>query len=335
MPLLYEIPFSVISRISSGEAEVVGALIKEVASGKILAHVQPTQGFFNAISQVSGSIAQTGFSPLGVAGIVQGEQIKSGIASLEQGMGLLQNLQFANMALTGIGVGVSVAGFAAVNMRLSAIERNLGTLREEVREIGSLIQATEIRRLFSEIRSALKDLDSVTTRKDHLALASSLQRQLSSHVSSLNDLLVEAMDIRKETSLPLQRLDLIWTLSSAKWLCEDAELRALFVSEDLAHADEYAARYIDDNLKCLDQLNPDALTRLVASGEKDLKKLVAKRREAAVLVGGIANGFARAVENLGQQQSLSRALVEDGTSGRTFIQAASKETKSQFLVVMP
>ncbi len=335
MPLLYEIPLSVFSRISSGEAEVVGALIKEVASGKILAHVQPTQGFFNAVAQAGGTIAQTGFSPLGVVGAIQGEQIKSGIGRLEQGMGLVQNLQFANMALTGIGIGVSVAGFAVMNMRLKAIENNLGTLREEVREIGSLIQAAEIRRLFSEIRAALKDLDSVTTRTDHLALASSLQRQLSSHVSSLNDLLMEAMAIRKETSLPMERLDLIWTLSSAKWLCEDAELRALFVSEDLAHADEYATRYINDNLRCLDQLNPDALTRLVAADENDLTKMVARRREAAGLVGGIANGFASTVENLSQQQSLSRVLVEDGTSGRKFIQAASKETKSQFLIVMP
>lgn len=335
MPLLYEIPLSVFSRISSGEAEVVGALIKEVASGKILAHVQPTQGFFNAVAQAGGTIAQTGFSPLGVVGAIQGEQIKSGIGRLEQGMGLVQNLQFANIALTGIGIGVSVAGFAVMNMRLKAIENNLGTLREEVREIGSMMQAAEIRRLFSEIRAALKDLDSVTTRTDHLALASSLQRQLSSHVSSLNDLLMEAMAIRKETSLPMERLDLIWTLSSAKWLCEDAELRALFVSEDLAHADEYAARYIKDNLRCLDQLNPDAMTRLVAAGENDLTKAVARRREAAGLVGGIANGFASTVENLSQQQSLSRILAEDGTSGREFIQAASKETKSQFLIVMP
>lgn len=335
MPLLYEIPLSVFSRISSGEAEVVGALIKEVASGKILAHVQPTQGFFNAFAQAGGTIAQTGFSPLGVIGAIQGEQIKSGIGRLEQGMDLVQKLQFANMALTGIGVGVSVAGFAVINMRLNAIENNLGTLREEVREIGSIIQAAEIRRLFSEIRAALKDLNSVTTRTDYLALASSLQRQLSSHVSSLNDLLVEAMAIRKETSLPMERLDLIWTLSSAKWLCENAELRALFVSEDLAHVDEYAACYIDDNLRCLDQLNPDATTRLIAAGENDLTKMVARRREAAGLVERIANGFASTVENLSQQQSLSRVLAEDGTSGRKFIQAASKETEGQFLIVIP
>lgn len=335
MPLLYDIPLSLLGRVSSGEAEVVGALIKEVASGKILAHVQPTQGFFNALSQVGGTFAQTGFSPLGAIGVVQGEQIKSGITRLEQGLGLVQNLQFINVALTGIGVGVSVAGFAVMNMRLNAIENNLGTLREEVREIGLMIQAAEIRRLFSEIRAALKDLDSVTTRTDHLALASSLQRQLSSFVSSLNDLLMEAIAIRKETSLSVKRLDLIWTLSSAKWLCEDAELRALFVSEDMEHADVYAARYMDDNLRCLDQLNPDAMSRLVAAGENDWINSVAKRREAAGLAETIANGFAKAVENLSQQQLLARALIKDGTSGRMFVQTASKETQSKFLVVMP
>jgi len=335
MPLLYEIPLSVFSRVSSGEAEVVGALIKEVTSGKILAHVQPTQGFFNAFSQAGGAMAQTGFSPLGVIGAIQGEQIKSGIGRLEQGMGYMQSLQIANMALTGVGIGVSVAGFAIINSRLNAIENNLGSLREEVREIGNIIRAAEMRRLFSEIRAALKDLDSVTTRTEHLALASNLQRQLSSHVSLLNDLLIEAMTPGKATSLPMARLDLIWTLSSAKWLCEDAELRALFVSEDLAHVDEFAARYINDNLKCLDLLNPDAMARLVAAGENNLTKSVAKRREAAELIGGIANGFARAVENLSQQLSLSRTLVDDGASARAFIQAASQETKNPFLIVMP
>lgn len=335
MPLLYDIPLNVLNRVSSGEAEVVGALIKEVASGKILAHVQPTQGFFNAIFQTGGNLAQIGFSPLGVIEVVQGEQIKSGIARLEEGLGLVQNLQFVNMALTGIGIGVSVAGFAAMNMRLNAIEKNLGTLRDDIRAIGSMIQAAEIRRLFSEIRAALKDLDSVTTRTDHLALASSLQRQMSTHVSSLNDLLMEAMAIRGETSLSMQRLDLIWTLSAAKWLCEDAELRALFISEDLEHADEYAARYMQDNLRCLEQLNPDAMSRLVAAGENDWADAAAKRQEAAGRANTIANGFAGAVESLIQQQSLSRALLEDGTSGRMFIQTSSKETQSNFLFFVP
>ncbi|WP_390910872.1 hypothetical protein [Pseudosulfitobacter sp. SM2401] len=335
MPLLYDIPLNIVNRVSSGEAELVGAVIKEVASGRILAHVQPTQGFYQAVAQARGALAQSGFSPLGVIGAVQNEQIKTSLEKLGQGLGLLQDLQIANIALTGIGIGVSVAGFAIINMRLNAIEKHLGNLREEVSEIGRMFQEAELRRLFSEIRAALKDLDSVATRTDYLALSSSLQRQFSSHLSTLSDLLVEAMTPGRATTLPVERLDLIWTLSSAKWLCEEAELQALFVSEDLDHVGDFAGRYINDNLRCLDQLNPDALARLVAATEGDLIASVSKRRQAAQHLGLVADGFAGAIDSLSQQQSLSLALLGAGIGGREYIEATSKETKKHFLIVMP
>jgi hypothetical protein len=335
MPLLYAIPQALQLLISSGQAQLIGAVIKDVSSGQILGHVQQTQGFAQALMQAGGAAAQTGFSPLGIVGAVQNEQIKSSLMQLGQGMALLQNLQFASMALTGIGIGVSVAGFAMMNMRLNAIEAHIGTLREEIGEVGKLIQRAEIRRLFSDIRSALRDLDSVATRTDHLALASALQRELSKHVSTLSDLLLDAVNPGKATELPLQQLDLVWTLSSAKWLCEEAEIRALFISEDLAHAGDYAARYREDNLRCLKQLNPDALARLVAATEKELSTSTTIRRQAAEHLSRIAGGFVSAVNGLSQQQSLSTALVAGDVSGREFIQAASKETESLFLVVTP
>lgn len=335
MPLLYAIPPSLDALVSSGQAQLIGAIIKDVSSGQILGHVQQTQGFAQALAQAGGAAAQTGFSPLGVVGLVQNEQIKASLKELGQGMALLQNLQFANMALTGVGIGVSVAGFAMMNMRLNAIENHLGTLREEVREIGRLMQKAELQRLFSEIRSALKDLDSVVTRTDCLTLASNLQRQLSTHVSILSDLLREAMTPGKATVLPLEQLDLIWTLSSAKWICEEAELRTLFISEDLAHAGDYATRYRDDNIRCLDQLNPDALARLVAAGEKDLTASISARRAAAAHLDRIADGFAGAVVGLGYQQSLAQALIDGGVGGRAFVHAASQDTESPFLLVTP
>lgn len=335
MPLLYAIPPSLDALVSSGQAQLIGAIIKDVSSGQILGHVQQTKGFVQALAQAGGAVTQTGFSPLGGVGVLQNEQIKSSLQQLGQGMELLQNLQFANMALTGLGVGVSIAGFAIMNMRLSAIESHLGSLREEVREIGRLIQEAELRRLFNEIRSVLKDLDSVVTRTDCLSLASNMQRQLSTHVSTLSDLLRAAMDPGKATALPMEQLDLIWTLSSAKWLCEEAELRTLFISEDLAHAGDYAARYQDDNLKCLEQLNPDGLARLVASGHEDLTISISTRRDAAGRLRRIADGFAGSVASLAGQQSLSQALIDGEVGGRAFIQAAVREVESPFLIVTP
>ena len=335
MPLLYAIPTALERLVSSGQAQLVGAIIKDVSTGQILGHVQQTQGFVQAIAKAGGAAAQSGFGPLGVINAVQNEQIKSALGELQQGMALMQNLQFANLALSGIGVGVSIAGFALLNMRLNAIESHLGTLREEVREIGKLIREQELRALFSDIRSALKDLDSVATRTDHLTLASSLQRQFSSHVSALSDLLREAMLPGKATSLPMEHLDLIWTLSSALRLCEEAELRALFVSEDLGHARDYAAGYQADNLERLRNLNPDALARIVAVSEPDLTTSIALRREAASNLSQIADCFENAVVSLGQQQTLAQTLIDSDVSGREFIRAASTETESPFLIVTP
>lgn len=335
MPLSYSIPPDLQALIASGQAKLYGAIIKDLASGKILGHVQQTQGLVNKFFSVGSVLAGSGFSPLGVIGAVQNEQIKSSLKKLGQDMAFLQNLQVANMALTGVGIGVSVAGFAIMNMRLNAIENHLGTLQEEVREIGRMMQKAELRRLFSKIRAALKDLDSVTTRSDHLGLAGSLQREFSTHASMLADLLREAITPGKAKVLPMERLDLIWTLSSAKWLCEQAELRALFVSEDLGHASEYARHYQGENLRCLDQLNSDSLARLIAASEKDLTASIAKRREAAAHLDRIAEGFANAVNSLDQQHLLALTLVDSGVGGREFVQAAVQETETPFLLVAP
>lgn len=335
MPLLYAIPPSLEALVSSGQAQLIGAIIKDVGSGQILGHVQQTQGFVSALAQAGGSIMQSGFSPLGAIEILQNQHINSALNELQEGMGVLQSLQLANMALTGVGIGVSIAGFAIISARLNAIENHLTGLREDVREIGRMIQTAELRRLFSEIRAALKDLDGVAARSDHLRLASSLQRDLSTHVSVLSDLLNEAMNPGNATSFSNERLDAIWTLASAKWLCEEAELRSLFISEDLEHASHYAERYQRDNLNCLNNLNPDALARLVAANGKDLTASISLRRDAAKRLHQITDGFSNAVENLGQQQSLAHALIEGDVSGRAFIQAASSETESPFLLVTP
>jgi len=85
----------------------------------------------------------------------------------------------------------------------------------------------------------------------------------------------------------------------------------------------------------LDQLNPDALARLVGATEKDLSVSISKRRTAAEHLAQIAEGFANAVNNLCQQRVLSAALIDGDVSGRTFIQAASHETESPFLIVTP
>ena len=113
------------------------------------------------------------------------------------------------------------------------------------------------------------------------------------------------------------------------------ETRARGWSCGAVHAGDHAARYRDDNLRCLNHLNPDALARLVAASEEDLTASISLRRDAAGRLSRITEGFSIAVDSLGQQQSLARALMDGGVGGRAFVQAASTETESPFLLVTP
>ncbi len=66
-----------------------------------------------------------GFNPLSLAAyglqLYQNEQIKAGLA-------IVQNLGIANLALTGVSIGVSMVGFAIVATKLNRIEKRIGEL---------------------------------------------------------------------------------------------------------------------------------------------------------------------------------------------------------------
>jgi len=94
MPLLYAVPHALEMLISSGQAQLIGAVIKDISSGQILGHVQQTQGLAQALMQAGGTVAQSGFSPLGALSVLQNEQIKSSLtrpySSKAEGIGCVR-----------------------------------------------------------------------------------------------------------------------------------------------------------------------------------------------------------------------------------------------------
>ena len=68
MPLLYDIPRSLLADVDAGKVELFNAILKDVATGRIVGHVQQT----NALEAPLGSAFQgaqvtlsSGFGPLG------------------------------------------------------------------------------------------------------------------------------------------------------------------------------------------------------------------------------------------------------------------------------
>lgn len=126
---LREVPPLLKAGIGSGQLDIYGSTIRHVANGQIAGFLQETSGLSRIIELVGSGPA----APLKLVGqgiqIVQNEQIKSGIAHIQQGIELLNHLQVASLAVGAAGIGVSVIGFAVMNKKIDGV-------RDEVRALG-------------------------------------------------------------------------------------------------------------------------------------------------------------------------------------------------------
>ncbi len=180
--LLYEIPGKLVGQVHSRSAEVIGAVIKDKATGQILGHVQPTsvlETFMGSAIQGASSTISQGFNPLGLVAAVQNEQIKSQLRDLNSAFGVMQTLQVSTLAVSGLGLGVSVVGFAVMLKRLNAIERHIGKLSDKIDQVTADRRSDNLETIFADIATDLDTIETLQARKDAQRVAEAAQVSLS------------------------------------------------------------------------------------------------------------------------------------------------------------
>ncbi|WP_170001834.1 hypothetical protein [Pseudopontixanthobacter vadosimaris] len=154
--------------ITSGKLQIVGSVVRHASGplkGKIHSYLQETglvgsllDSFKASGSTLARTTLATGNPAIGagvaatqlassVAANVQNEFIRQGVNRVEgkvdalaAGMGALQNIGIANLALSATGIGVSLVGFGIMNARLSKVEENLSALTEGTDRILAAIE---------------------------------------------------------------------------------------------------------------------------------------------------------------------------------------------------
>ncbi len=125
---LRQIPAALEAGIRSGQFDVYGSTIRNVANGRIAGFLQETSG----LSKIAELVGSGPAAPLRLIGtgiqMVQNEQIKSGLSAVQQSVAMLNQLQIANLALGAAGIGVSVIGFAVMSKKIDG-------MREDVRAL--------------------------------------------------------------------------------------------------------------------------------------------------------------------------------------------------------
>lgn len=138
-PLLRAVPDELVAGVASGQYRVAGSIVQSVATGRIVGHLQETALLPSLLGRiVGGGIAAPISAVTGVVDVVQNEQIKAGLA-------LVQELQWANLALTGAGIGVSIAGTAMLMHQINRLSRKVDDLQDQLAEV-----ARDVRQLQAE-----------------------------------------------------------------------------------------------------------------------------------------------------------------------------------------
>ena len=171
---LRTIPEHLVQGVNSGQYKVFGSVIKNLATGKGVGFLQEAAPLASmAVNGASlspiGAAADLGF---GVVQVVQNEAIKSGIARLEDAVGMLQGLGIANLALGATGIGVSIAGFAVMSAKIDGVKRAVHGLADQIGTVSAKIDALQRDAIdvdFAELKSLAKSFDEAWQLSDDAA----------------------------------------------------------------------------------------------------------------------------------------------------------------------
>ncbi len=158
MSIPFVIPGRLMLRFFAGDIVRSGTLLREASTGRIVAHLQEAKGLAR--------MAARGFDPLKLAAegvqIYQNEQIKAGLE-------LVKNLGIANLALTGLGIGVSVVGFAVLKTKLDRIETRIDDLAVAIERVSRKLDGVRdylLRQELADLRAELRRIDEAWMEPD-------------------------------------------------------------------------------------------------------------------------------------------------------------------------
>lgn len=161
------IPLNTMMGLLSGTYSLHGGVVRDMG-GRIVAHLA-TSGMSSTVTSLVPGLGW-------IADAFQTYQLhRMGLTldRVEQQLGTVMQLSQAAVALSGLGVVVSLGGFAFLNAKLSRLEATLGRIERETRKTNRVLEAirySELKGAMDHLRHAQDTLDP-QTRRDLLMLA--------------------------------------------------------------------------------------------------------------------------------------------------------------------
>ncbi|MFA7293332.1 MAG: hypothetical protein WC023_13930 [Rhodocyclaceae bacterium] len=249
--ILFEIPAAYEAAVKAGSLVQIGGLLKNAATGQIVAHLQESGLAHSLISTAVAGAA----SPLklaadvmnvgsGVYTAVQVTQLKSMIASL-------QSLQIATLGVSLVGLGVTVAGFIYMHKRFNSLDGRIDKLIASVHTGFESQREAALRAHMSQVKGLVKRAKQAPTlsrpEREYSRIAEDFSEQASHFEGELEFL------IKVEGKV---NVELFWQLAQVLTLCNSIRIDCRIRTNELRNAREIAESVANDYQMLFDQLTP-------------------------------------------------------------------------------
>ena len=338
MMFLREVPPHVLDGVNSGLYKVTGSVVRDVASGKGVAFLQETNILQNSIGMVLG--LTSGFMPLEMAvNTFQNAVIISKLNAIQSSLSILQAMQIGTLALSGLNLGVSVAGFAIMNRKLNQIRDQLNAIDQKIDQVTEDRRIDEINDIFAKMEHHLENAQSLSERKDKVIAANLsekalgeaakiLTRRFKAQLKEMN----EESDDTNIVTFSSNRFEQLWTIMNAIKLCHDANFCALLIIDELSTIQNQIESRTQTFLELSQILSVDGLLQPIASKCENYDDYVEKRKVLRPYAERLTEAMRENTLMIGSQSVLVQHLIENNISGPDYLSEIDNENTAPLLI---
>jgi len=255
------------------------------------------------------------------------------LVEVQSSLALLQNVQFGTLAVSGLGLGVSVVGFAVMLKRLKGIETHLGTIEAKIEAITKDSRSDGLRIIFADVGTQLNTVETLSARSNKVNVAEAAEQALAKSAGRLESAFQQKSDAMQTAPVSPADIDMLWSLAAAIRLCHEAGSRALYTIDELQAAKQLAERRAQRFLDLSQTLTPDTLARLCAQSTQDPKAYAEARRLALPQAEVLVQGLRESVASISSQSELAHHLIENQVSGPAYLEEVAAEKDAPLLIL--
>lgn len=319
MAYTFDIPPNLRALYEAGQLVRKGALLINSKSGGIVAHLQETGGMaslleFLPLVKTINSGSSIVAAVTGVVGVVQNEQIKRRIDTMQKMLESMQGMQLAGLLASVASLGVSAAGTALILRRFDGLRGDLVGVKDEVASFRVEWSAEELEKLIGRAQHKVERAQSARSRRD----AKPLLHDADVVLDEVFDMMHRRVElIFRQDRIPTTALALLF---DGMAMASAAHFKTLFLLEEPEAAKDLAQRQFRKFADLTIMMPADKLVGRLGQGS-----------EAADQAQQFVRAISEARMRIASLPPLVDQLARQKISTARFIEAAEAEMDAPLL----